>query len=118
MWTSYYAYDHVKVLDTLSGETILSKMFWLPSTKTLYVVLSADLSKAISLLHITKTCLYNFDPLNLHFYIVKLGFTEVNIIILISAGGGGSNEYQKSMFWAKVWKISDYFYLKLFIFWW
>ena len=33
---------------------------------------------------ITKTCLYNFDPLKPHFYIVKLGFTEVYIIFLIS----------------------------------
>ena len=29
---------------------------------------------------ITKTCLYNFDPLKPHFYIVKLGFTGVYII--------------------------------------
>ena len=35
--------------------------------------------------HITKTCLYNFDPLKPHFYIVKLGFTGVYIIFLISA---------------------------------
>ena len=34
---------------------------------------------------ITKTCLYNFDPVKPHFYIVKLGFTGVNIIFLISA---------------------------------
>ena len=34
---------------------------------------------------ITKTCLYKFDPLKPHFYIVKLGFTEVYIIFLISA---------------------------------
>ena len=34
---------------------------------------------------ITKTCLYNFDPLKSHFYIVKLGFTGVYIIFLISA---------------------------------
>ena len=34
---------------------------------------------------ITKTCLYNTDPLKPHFYIVKLGFTGVNIIFLISA---------------------------------
>ena len=34
---------------------------------------------------ITKTCLYNFDPLEPHFYIVKLGFTGVYIIFLISA---------------------------------
>ena len=31
------------------------------------------------LIHITKTRLYNFDPLKLHFYIVKLGF--IGIII-------------------------------------
>ena len=29
---------------------------------------------------ITKTCLYNLDPLKPHFYIVKLGFTGVYII--------------------------------------
>ena len=34
---------------------------------------------------ITKTRLYNFDPLKPHFYIVKLGFTGVYIIFLISA---------------------------------
>ena len=59
---------------------------------------------------ITKTCLYNVDPLKPHFYIVKLGFTGVNIIFLISAQNidcgyslepprrGGSNEYPQSMF--------------------
>ena len=35
--------------------------------------------------NITKTYLYNFDPLKSHFYIVKLGFTGVYIIFLISA---------------------------------
>ena len=34
---------------------------------------------------ITKTCLYTFDPLKPHFYIVKLRFTGVYIIFLISA---------------------------------
>ena len=29
---------------------------------------------------ITKTYLYNFDPLKPHFYIVKLGFTGIHII--------------------------------------
>ena len=60
--------------------------------------------------NITKTCLYNFDPLKPHFYIVKLGFTGVYIIFLISAQNtdcryslepprrGGSNEYPQSMF--------------------
>ena len=32
---------------------------------------------------IMKTCLYNFDLLKPHFYIVKLGFTGINIIFLI-----------------------------------
>ena len=59
---------------------------------------------------IMKTCLYNFDSLKPHFYIVKLGFTGVYIIFLISAQNidcryslepprrGGSNEYPQSMF--------------------
>ena len=34
---------------------------------------------------ITKTRLYHFDPLKPHFYIVKLGFTGVYIMFLISA---------------------------------
>ena len=64
--------------------------------------------------NITKTYLYNFDPLKPHFYIVKLGFTGVYIIFLISAQNiecgyslepprrGGSNEYPQSMFWAEI----------------
>ena len=59
---------------------------------------------------ITKTRLYNFDPLKPHFYIVKLGFTGVCVIFLISAQiidcgyslepprRGSSNEYPQSMF--------------------
>ena len=59
---------------------------------------------------ITKTCLYNFDPLKPQFYIVKLGFTGVIIIFFISAQNidcgyslepprrGGSNEYLQSKF--------------------
>ena len=35
--------------------------------------------------YITKTYLCNFDPLKPHFYIVKLGFTGLYIIFLISA---------------------------------
>ena len=69
---------------------------------------------------ITKTYLYNFDPLKPHFYIVNLGFKRVYIIFLISAQNiycgyslepprrGGSNEYQQSMFWAEVWKILEF----------
>ena len=80
--------------------------------------------------NITKTRLYNFDPLKPDFYLVKLGFTGVYIIFLISVRNidceyslepprrGGSNEYPQSMFWAETWKISEFFYLKNFIFWW
>ena len=32
-----------------------------------------------------KTCLYNFDPLKPHFYIVNLGFTGLYIVFLIFA---------------------------------
>ena len=58
---------------------------------------------------ITKTYLYNFDPLKPHFYIVKLGFTGVYISFFISSQNidcgyslepprqGGSNEYPQSM---------------------
>ena len=70
---------------------------------------------------ITKTYLYNFDPLKPHFYVVKLGFTGVYIIFLfllkyIYCGyslepprRGGSNEYPQSMLWAEIWKISEFF---------
>ena len=60
-------------------------------------------------MYITKTYLYNFDPLKPHFYILKLGFAGVQVIFLISAQNmdcgyslepprrGGSNEYPQSM---------------------
>ena len=50
------------------------------------------------MMSITKTCLYNFDPLKPNFYIVKLGFTGVYIIFLIFAHRGSSNWYLLSMF--------------------
>ena len=59
---------------------------------------------------ITKTYLYNSDPLKPHFYMVKLGFTGVFIIFsyfclkntdcgysLEPPRRGGSNEYQQSV---------------------
>ena len=67
---------------------------------------------------ITKTRLNNFNPIKPHFYIVKLGFTGVYIIFLISAKNifcgyslepprrGGSIEYPQSMFWAEICKRS------------
>ena len=44
--------------------------------------------------NITKTCLYNFDLLRAHFYIVKLGIIWVDIIFLISA--------QKHRLWVRI----------------
>ena len=76
---------------------------------------------------ITKTCLYNFDPLKPHFYIVKLGLTGVYIIFLISAQNidceyslepprrGGSNEYPQSVL-SRNMKYIRVFYLKIFRF--
>ena len=70
---------------------------------------------------ITKTRLYNFDPLKPHYYIVKLGFTGVYIIFLISAQThrlwyslepprrGGSNEYPQSMFLSRNMKNIRFF---------
>ena len=73
---------------------------------------------------VTKTYLYNFDPLEPHLYIVKLGFTGVYIIFLISAQKhrlwvslepprrGGSNEYPQSMFWAEIRKKLEFLSVK------
>ena len=78
-----------------------------------------ELWRWFGILHlIMKTYLYNFDPLKPRFYKVKLGFTRVYIIFLISAqkhglwvlirNQGSSNKYPQSMFWAKIWKISEF----------
>ena len=48
-------------------------------------IINSRISPARGILNITKTCLYNFDPLEPHFYTVKLGFTGVYIIFLITA---------------------------------
>ena len=45
----------------------------------------SHLTKLSIKLHHENKCLYNFDPLKPHFYIVKAGFTGVYIIFLISA---------------------------------
>ena len=64
-------------------------------------------------------------PLKPHFYIVKLGFTGVYIIFLISAENidcgyslepphrGGSNEYTQSMFWADITSTHNLFWAEI-----
>ena len=86
-----------------------------PKTTNDYFSHSTILKKCVC---ITKTCLYNFDPLNPHFYIVKLGFTGVYIIFLISAQKHilwvlvrttSPRQYPQSMFLSrKKKKISEY----------
>ena len=69
---------------------------------------------------ITKTRLYNFDPLKPHVY-SKTGvyrgehyfsyFAKNKICgySLAPPRQGDSNEYPQSMFWAEIWIISDFF---------
>ena len=62
---------------------------WVVMTETMSQYQSKHHSTYQLLLHlyvdyVTKTCLYNVDPLKPHLYIVKLGFTGVYIIFLIS----------------------------------
>ena len=115
----YFAlYEKAQILFTF-------RLFVRPSC--LLVILEYNQSPDCGCLHmyITKTCLYNFDPLKPHFYIEKLGFTGVYIIFLFSAQKidcgyslepprrGGSNEYLQSMFWAEIWKILEFYIWKL-----
>ena len=67
-------------------------IFW-ENKKHIVSLSSAEFAQSAKA-DITKTCLYNFDPLKPHFYIVKLGFTGVYIIFLISA--------QKHILWVLV----------------
>ena len=98
-WLKYSVYLNRHVFEMLLGPWLLANSHWIL---------------------ITKTYLYNFDPLKPHFYIVKLGFTGVGIIFLISAQKhrlwvlirapcqGGSKEYPQSMFWSEIWKILEF----------
>ena len=75
--------------------------------------------------HISKTRLYNFDPLKPHFYTVKLGFTGVSDIsaqkhklrvLVRTPCRGDYNEYQQC-FWEEIWKISAFFIWCFCLFW-
>ena len=77
---------------------------------------------------ITKTYVYNFDPLKPHFYTVKLGFTGYTLFFLLLLKNidcgysleppwwGSSNKYPQSMFWAEIWKNVRIFILKISVF--
>ena len=108
---------------------------WLPKVRPMNILIRlrecagwSESSLGAHVLIIKETRLYNVDPLKPHFYIVKLGFTGVHIISLISAQKhrlwyslepprrGGSNEYPQSMFLSRNKKIIRIFYLKIFYF--
>ena len=110
---------------------ILCRLIWVYTVCSRLIVqtLRVNTGSSINCRHarkggnITKTCLYNFDPppLKPQFYIVKLGFTGVYIIFLISAqkhrlwvlvrtaSSRRFYKYPQSMFWAEIWRISDFF---------
>ena len=81
----------------------------------------ASESEAVHCITKTYMYLYNFDPLKPHVYVVKLGFTGVYVIFLISAQyigcgysleaprRGGSNEYPQSMFLSRNMKNINFF---------
>ena len=56
---------------------------WMPTRELRWYNMVRYWNRLVNI--ITKTRLYNSDPLKPHFYIVKLGFTGVYIIFLISA---------------------------------
>ena len=114
-------YMFASVISEMRDKSI-TKMYFLPNTVQ-SIISSFTCSSQKSNIFITKTWLpvYNFDPFQPHFYMVKLGFTWVFIIFLISAQNidcgysleppwwGSSNEYPQSMFWAEIWKKSFFF---------
>ena len=123
VWKS--SIQHATVSSESTSESTLSGIRLRFTLVCIYTYTHAEWSVCI-----TKTCLYNVDPHKPHFYIVKLGFTGVYIIFLISAQNidcgyslelprrGSSNEYPQSMFWAEIWRKYQNFYLKISIFWW
>ena len=83
----------------------------------------------IRIIFITKTYLYNFDPLKPHFYIVKLGFTGIYIIFLITAQKNTDCGYllehlteavltntHNRMFWEEIWKNISIFIREVLVF--
>ena len=76
---------------------------------------STPLSKL--LISITKTCIYNVDPIKPHFHIVKLGFTRYTLFflfllkhrlwVLVRTASARPTSTDNLCFWAETWKISE-----------
>ena len=106
------------------------------STTTLRTGLFSKAGCLVSLyyyyvLHITKTYLYDFDPVKPHFYIVKLGLTGVYMYIIFLISGPkhrlsvlvGTASLRRFLRVPIIYvlrgnmKKYQFFYLKIFIFW-
>ena len=87
-----------------------------------------DLHTGPILLQHHKNMPIQFDPLNPHFYKVKMGFTGIYIFFLFLLNNidcgysleqhrrGDSNEHPQSIFWAEIWKNIRIFIWKLPVF--
>ena len=95
---------------TRHANCLLRGQYFKLTTDYFQIVIIAFTKNSL-IINITKTHLYNIDPLKPHFYIVKLGFTGVYIIFLISAQNidCGYSLEPSHMFWAEIWKISEFF---------
>ena len=137
------SWNYLQTVETLNRRCILRRLIWVCTVCQLPFGWSPDYFRVSQLIvwktvvlvllvlcGITKTCLYNFDPLKSHFYIVKLGFTggrhyfayfaKKNIdcgYSLEPSRRGGSNEYNSLCFEQKYEKCQS-FYLNIFSFWW
>ena len=109
----YFSYFSMKTYVVSTQQKRLNKALLISTCK--YVLLRE--------IYITKTCLYNFDPIKPHFYIFWClqGYTFFSYFCsrnidygysLKLPRRGGSNEYTKSMFWAEIWKILEFFIWK------
>ena len=76
----YISFSKLRLLALVRTASTNNLRFWAEIRKIMYTSVNANFS-----IYITKTNLYNFEPLKPHFYIVKLGFTGVYNVFLISA---------------------------------
>ena len=68
------------VKETKQKVTIVKMAETLPRVSLVEGGMGYYYTTTVCLYIITKTCLYNFDPLKPHFYRVKLGFTVEGVL--------------------------------------
>ena len=120
-WTNTHCTDPDQKLQNAASEHVLhfaTHLAVFKYTSRKQICFFFQLQKGFNITK--KTCLYNFDPLKPHFYIVKRvyrGYTlfllfllkNIDCGYLLDPHRGGSIEYSQSMFWAEIWKISEFF---------